>query len=214
MENGGLMGMRLGICLALFAWTNVSFAQSDGWVEIGNDNGITVYRKDLPGSDVVSFRGETVIAAKAEDVFSILADNDLAPKWIPLVAGKKVLKQLSETRRLEYTHIAMPWPLTDRYFVNNAEVTYLPDGRIKAFIQSVDSPEFVDADKVLGHLHYSEFLLTPIDGGNNTYMRVEINSDPKGLIPKWMVNMTQKTWPIKFFTGLREQLAAKNQLAH
>jgi hypothetical protein len=35
---------------------------------------------------------------------------------------------------------------------------------------------------------------------------LEIHSDPKGWIPKWIVNMVQRTYPIKLFKALKKQL--------
>ena len=108
----------------------------------------------------------------------------------------------------------MPWPLSDRYFINRAKAERLANGQMRIFVQSVSNPDanWLEQDKVLGFLHYSEFMLTPAEGVEKTHMVIEINSDPKGLIPKFLVNAAQKSWPTKFFTGLSSMLEEDKSL--
>jgi hypothetical protein len=183
------------------------------WEQISDRDGIVVYRRNLEGVATISLRGETVIDATVANVFETMKDNATAHEWMPLVAEKRDLEQLSENSRLEYTHIKMPWPLNDRYFVNSGTVEHLANGAMRLFIQSVDHPTFKDDTKVLGELKYSEFLLTPEAGGAKTRIALEVNTDPKGLIPKWMANLAQRNWPRNFLVGLKKQLAKQGKLS-
>lgn len=185
-----------------------SVSQAAEWKKISDDDGITVFQKADEQGTGVSFRGETNIPASIESILTIMKNNSLAHEWMPLVVSRKDLKSISQNERIEYTHVGMPWPLTDRYFINRARADQLENGQMKIFVQSVETPEpqWLEKDKVLGFLYYSEFLLTPLEGGAKTHMVIEVNSDPKGLIPKFLVNAAQKSWPIKFFTGLTQML--------
>lgn len=195
-------------------------AQASEWQQVSDNDGITVYQKSEPG-DGLSLKGETVIPARLDDVVNIMKDNNLAHLWIPRVASRRDLYQISDMERVEYTHVAMPWPVTDRYFINRAKSTRLANGQMRIFVQSLDNPDskYFEADKVLGFLHYSEIMLTPVDNGTGTHISIEINSDPRGLLPKFLVHAAQRNWPIDFFTGLTGMLTkagtitAKN-LAH
>ncbi len=166
----------------------------------------------MDGSDVISIRGEAVVAATARSIFEIMQDNRNAHKWIPLVSEKRDLEQVSDSERIEYTRIEMPWPMTDRYFINIGKVEHLDAGKLRIYIKSVERPGFEDNGNVRGILHYSEFILTPVQNGAATHLTFEVNSDPKGLIPKWLVNRAQRTWPEDFFKGLNEQLARRGNV--
>jgi hypothetical protein len=198
---------RLILTLAVLTWPRAGLAAD--WEKISDDEGITVYqKKDGDQGTGVSLRGETVIPARLDDILDTMKDNTRAHLWIPMVKTRRDLKQVSPNERIEYTHISMPWPITDRYFINKAKAERLPSGQMRIFVQSVDQVEesWIEKDKILGFLHYSEFMLTPVGTGERTHMVIEINSDPRGLIPKFLVNAAQKSWPRKFFTGLNRML--------
>lgn len=178
-------------------------ARASEWQQLSDENGITVYQKNEQG-DGISLKGETVIAARLDDIINVMKENSTAHLWMPMVAERRDLYEISNTERIEYTHIAMPWPVSDRYFINRAKATRLDNGQMRVFVQSIDDPDpkYFEADKVLGFLHYSEIMLTPVNNGNGTHITVEINSDPRGLIPKFLVHMAQRAWPVDFFNGL------------
>lgn len=184
----------------------------DGWRKVHDENGVVVYQRDLDGVSTISLKGEATIDARVQDIFAIMANNAEAHEWMPLVRDKRDLRTVSPTERIEYTHIGMPWPMADRYFINQGKAEYRADGSIKISVKSVDEDPVQDASKVLGILHVSEFMLTPIDDGRRTHMTLEVNSDPKGLIPKWIVNVAQKSWPLDFFSGLTRQLTKHGKL--
>ena len=75
-----------------------------------------------------------------------------------------------------------------------------------------DIEPYVESDKVLGELRLSEFILTPVDGGKATHILATIGTDPKGMIPKWIVNYAQKNWPRDFFQGLKKQLTKQGMM--
>lgn len=197
-------------------------AGASDWEKISEDDGVTVYqRKGEATGTGVSFRGETVVPARIDDILHTMADNSKAHLWMPMVKTRRDLKEIGPTERIEYTHIGMPWPVTDRYFINRAKAERLANGQMRIFVQSEEKFEaaWEDKEKVLGFLYYSEFMLTPIDSGERTHMVIEINSDPRGLLPKFIVNAVQKSWPRQFFAGLTRmlkeaQLIRDGSLAH
>lgn len=225
--------MRIILAFVTLLMGSTAFAETPktadkSWKKISDDQGIIVYQKKVKGLDTISLRGETIINAAPRVIAEVMADNTTAHEWVPLVASRKTLKELSPVHRIEYTHIKMPWPLTDRYFVNIGKAELLPDGSIRMHIKSHDKPQDLvpsTPDKVLGILHYSEFSLTSLDQGLRTHVRIEVNTDPRGSLPTWIVNAAQRSWPRDFFTGLLAQMkkrgllkdtigAAPNPVAH
>jgi hypothetical protein len=212
--------MRHQVLLATFCATASALAQGTAskgseWHKVSDDDGIIVYQKKVEGLDTVSLRGETTIAASIKHITDLMADNSIAHLWMPMVAERRTLKMLSPMSRVEYTHVAMPWPITDRYFVNIGQAETQPDGSMKLSVKSHERPQDfmpLQPDKVLGILHFSEFLLTKLEGGRKTRIQLEVNTDPKGNIPSWIVNVAQRSWPRDFFTGLIGQLRKRGQI--
>lgn len=202
------------VAVTLFFQAAPALADEPAWEKVSDEDGIVVYSRNLDGLATISLRGEAVIDASVQEVFDTMKDNTTAHEWMPLVAEKKDLQAMGANQRLEYTHVKMPWPLTDRYFVNTGTVEKLDGGGLKVFVKSVENPTHRDDDKVLGELKYSEFLLLPEADGAKTRIKLEVNTDPKGMIPKFIVNAAQKGWPRDFLTGLRKQILKRAKLAH
>ncbi len=203
--------MRKLVCVFVLL-TNSTVAQSVNWQLAGDEGGILVYTREEAGSDIISLKGEATLAASTTAIFEILKDNSIAADWLPMVVEKRDVKAVNDQERLEYTHIKMPWPLTDRYFVNRARIDYPAGGVFHISVRSVEETDIVETDKVRGFIHLSELILTPVDGGKRTHMTIELNTDPRGSVPKWLVNLAQKNWPRNFFRGLITQLAKRGHL--
>jgi hypothetical protein len=58
---------------------------------------------------------------------------------------------------------------------------------------------------VRANLIRSKYELIP-KGKQQTIVIVEIHTDPKGLIPTWLVNAIQKGWPRKTLVALGKQV--------
>lgn len=211
-----------GMMPALFLWTAFiwdTVVQASDWEKIYEKDELIVYMKE-PGKDgTISVRGEGILNFPLAAVYAVLEDNKRASQWMPLVKERRILKQLDPLSRIEMTHIGLPWPIKDRYFIDLSRLEKKPDGTQVISIKSVEKPqkEWLMDDKVLGFLHYSELKLVPIDNAKKTRLTIEVNTDPRGEIPLWLVNLEQRQWPKKFIEGLRMELEsdlkAKN-IAH
>ena len=191
-------------------------SSQSGWEQISDEDGIIVYQRSELGSRVLSMRGEGVVAAVPQAVFSTISNNDEAQEWVPLVVARSTVKELTGTQRIEYTHVSPPWPVADRYFINVLSVERRRDGSIYVVVQSAKpaqiDPSWLHDNMVLGELLYSDFTLTPTDGGRHTHLSFTLQTDPKGVLPKFLVNLFQRRWPRDFMLGLRRQMQRKGLL--
>ena len=187
-----------------------------GWEQISDEDGIIVYQRHELGSRVLSLRGQGVIAAVPQVVFATMSNNDEAQEWVPLVVARSTVKELTGSQRIEYTHVSPPWPVADRYFINVLSVERRADGSIYVVVQSAKpaqiEPSWLHDNMVLGELLYSDFTLTPTDGGRHTHLSFTVQTDPKGVVPKFLVNIFQRSWPRDFVLGLRRQMQRKGLL--
>jgi hypothetical protein len=67
-----------------------------------------------------------------------------------------------------------------------------------------DRPEFEDA--ILGSATGTHYILRPINGGAQTIFTGIGIADPKGSIPKWLVNWVGGSWPHETIQALRRQV--------
>jgi hypothetical protein len=178
------------------------------WEKIGEQEGITTFRKEIPGSPIVAFRGEAVIEDSMAKIAGVLEDVPREIEWMADVGTSYNIEITNEADRWEYNLTKTPWPLKNRDFVVHTLISFKKGPEPVLHIQmnsGENSKKPVTSDAVRGELMDSSFVLKSI-GKNRTYFTCEIHADPKGIIPKWVVNLFQKSWPFDTITGLRKQL--------
>jgi hypothetical protein len=183
-------------------------APAQAWEKIGDNDGITAYRREVPGSPLIAVKGEGVINASIVRVTSVLVDTSRATEWIDRLVESRVVRQVSETETIHYDHIGTPVVMKDRDFVTRAKLAFDNAGkRVILKMHSVTDPLAPPTDYVRGEIMESYFIMTSIDHGKRTHISVEVHADPKGSIAKWIVNMFQKSWPHNTIARLRTQVA-------
>jgi hypothetical protein len=186
------------------------------WELFDEEDGIRMYRHDVPGSDIVALRGEGFVAAPIARVASVLGDRNRSTEWIDRLAKTKLIRQISETESIEWDHITTPSPLKDRDFVfKNIVTTDAAKKRVTFSYFSVTDPLAPEtSDYVRGTFKAGKFELTMAtrknaDGSTTkgTIVNAEVEVDPRGSVPKFIVNMVQKSWPHTTLMALRKQVA-------
>ena len=182
------------------------------WNKCSNDNGLTIYWSKLEGSQVIAFRGEGIVNSSMEKVASVIVDASRGTEWINSLVSSKDIRTISNTEFIEYDHVGIPFPfdsvISDRDFVSDVNVRFDP----KTQWMTVSYKPTTDADapvlkKYTRGIVDCEFKLTRMSFPDQTYVEAQVFTDPKGNIPKWLVNFFQQGWPQDTFEGLRKQSA-------
>ncbi len=200
------------VCAALcIAASALADSKLPPWEKFDEEDGISVYRRDIPDSPIVALRGEGVIDAPLLRVASVLVDTKRATEWIDSLAEARTIRKISDTEFVEWDHIATPFVLADRDFVFNAKLDLRPKQKQVALnYHSVNDPAAPKTDYVRGVFNYGTFVLTSIAGGKKTHVVAEVLCDPKGSVAKWIVNLFQKSWPHNTITSLRNQVKKRD----
>jgi hypothetical protein len=184
---------------------------SPTWKSRGVNDGVEVFSADIPGSQVVAFRGVATIKSSIQKLVTAMYDMERKKEWMYELEEIKVLRYLNKNERIEYYHSATPWPLDDRDFVYRSKFQLKDNNRI--FTLKLEGASDAKAPEkkgiVRGKLEHSSYVFTSL-GNNLTKVEVEILADPKGLVPKWIVNLFQKSWPSNTIGGLRNLVTSSN----
>ena len=180
----------------------------EGWKKIHEKYGVEVFSKKIPGSPLLAFRGETIIDAPIERIYSVLVSLD--PKvrlaWVDRLIGTANLEIISDHEGTIYHLFDLPWPVADRDYVLYIKgYRDKETGRVYLNLRSVDHPDAPDPPGVRAITTFTGYELIPLSKGK-TRVSVEVLTDPRGLIPSWLVNLVQKTWPSDTLHGLRRQV--------
>ena len=196
------MRVRLASLCFLLLTALPMLVQAEGWEEIGNEDGIKSFRKDVPGSKIVAFSGETVINASMERILWVLMANEHRKKWVHRLKDSRVLERKSTYSAVIYQEFGLPIPISNRDYVYQAEVRRQGTGAV-VDIRSTTHPRAPKTVGVRAHLRRCQYVLEP-RGPGQTFIRVEVHTDPKGLLPSWLVNLIQKKWPLNTLSGVRK----------
>jgi len=162
---------------------------------------------------VVSFKGEGDIPAPIERVASVIFDTTRATEWVSDLAESKIVKWTSKDEYVEYDRIKTPPVIMkDREFVSRVKLTVDPKLKEMSFAYvPTEVPETpLQGKYVRGSLLNSGFVLRGLPGGKGTHLVGEMHCDPKGGVPKWLVNWFQKGWPSDTFKNLKKQVAKED----
>ncbi len=205
---------NVGIGLLLMCAQSASWAMATptDWEPLSDADGIKTYRKEIAGSPIVSFRGEGWVEAPMAKVASIIADTERKHEWMHKLVESKVVRPLTETSRIEYNHTSAPWPFQNRDFVFKAITKIDKNARRVTFLVESTPDDLMppSGSKVRGALKNTIYQFTASEDGKRTYFEVEVNADPAGNIPKWIVNLFQKGWPRNTILGIRKQAAKED----
>jgi START domain len=191
-------------------------AAAPKWEQFDEEDGIKMFRRDVPGSSIVALRGEGFVAAPITRVASVLIDRKRSVEWIDRLVKTKLVRQVSDTESIEWDHIKTPTPLKDRDFVFKSSIATDPAKKKVIFsYSSVTDPLAPETDDyVRGSFKGGKFELTMATRTNKdgtktrgTIVNAEVEVDPRGSVPKFIVNMVQKSWPHQTLTALRKQVA-------
>ena len=188
-----------------------SFAEEE-WTEINKKDGISIYSKKVPGSDILAFKGVTEIEVGIGRIIDIINDKSRHGEWVSRLVETKALSFISPLESIEYIRVKGRWPVSDRdlVFSSKAEIDEI-SRTVKISMHSVTDRSMPDQKGVIrGELMESTYLLQELDGGK-TRIEASFYGDPKGWLPTWIINYFQKSWPYTTLINLRRQ-AARNDL--
>jgi hypothetical protein len=178
------------------------------WYTVDNTtDGIQILRKELDDDTLVAFRGIGVVEAPLPLVATVIFDTRRRLEWIEGLADSRIIRWGDKDSFIEYDHIDMPIFFKDRDFVSKIKMSFDPARKEMVFhYQPADDPSAPRTSYIRGELIDTTFILSSIEGDTKTRIDAMFLSDPKGRIPKWLVNFFVKDWPKTTFRNLRKEV--------
>ena len=204
------------LALSLSSGLSLSHAQAaeENWESLGVIDGVSVSRMEVPGQPLFAFRGEMVAPIHIGKLMSVFADSTKRKDWVDRWKDHASLKRPHAWAETYWIRFGLPFPISDRDYVLHSEVNRDPSKRmVTATIQSVteDSKPPLECC-VRARVEKTFYSFEAVPGKEETHVRVEVRTDPKGLLPHWLINLIQKKWPSKTLGGLLEASQKHNQI--
>ncbi len=178
------------------------------WQSVLNtSDGIQIFEKEAGDGGLIEFRGNGIVEAPLLLVATVIFDTNRRQEWIKGLAESRILRLDGNDDYIEYDHIDMPIFFEDRDFVSRIQIHFDRSGKELVFhYQPSDDSSAPRTQFIRGEMLKMTFHLSSIDRDTKTRVDAEFLCDPKGWIPKWLVNFFLKDWPKVTFRNLRKEV--------
>jgi hypothetical protein len=173
----------------------------------------TLYENASAGAspDLVAFRLVGTLPYSPLEVATAMLDRDHRLLWMRDVKELRTIRFPKPGSVVEYSVVKTPsFLIKNRDFVTETSVEVdRPKNTIRILTKSVVAPETPSTSYVRADLVKGNYLLEPGPQPGTTRLTADLDVDPKGSVPHWIVNHFQKNWPVGMFRSLNAFLRAK-----
>jgi START domain len=202
--NMNVKGFSLAGCI-LFFFILSSAAQTD-WQLRQDKEGIKVYTKKMDNSPVKAVKTVCTINASLTRLTAVLLDIKSTTDWVYATKSITLLKQVSPAELFYYSELEIPWPADNRDFI--VLLTVSQDQKTKVItVIGQNNPNYLPSYKNIVRVQhsYSKWIITPLQNGQ-VKIEYELQANPGGNVPAWLINMFVTKGPFETFKKLREQV--------
>ena len=180
-------------------------AAKPGWSVVKQEGGVTVWMLQEAGKRLPLIRARTRVAAEPAEVLAVIRDVDASCAWAGRCMVSRLLHRDGPHTRL-YSRRSAPWPITDRDFELLATTKAIDGGRLLRveFRQAVKARTPLPSGVVRMPVMRGHYQLRAADGGTDVELQIE--ADPGGWIPDWILRWTAKNGPFASLSGLRKRV--------
>lgn len=205
MQTGALGVVLLAVLLSATA------AQAKGWRKLYTAEGITVSAKDRKGADLPVLRGVGVLKTNLYRLMAIIDDVPRHHEWVYRLQRSKLLSRPDPLHARAYLHFNFPWPTSDRDGLIDVVVErrWKPHHEIWIrFHHAVDRrlPPKKGVVRVPRTIGFTRLRWL---GPQRTHVIYQIDTDPAGNLPTWLVRWISRDLPLRIMRGLRKQLVRR-----
>jgi hypothetical protein len=202
----GVMGHR-----AHFVFFCITFlaaeARAQAWSQVASEDGVTIWERSVPGKSLVEFRGQTIVEASMLRTLAVIRDDSHMHEWGDHSTYGFTL-QRSGNVEVAYSHARSPsFLVSDRDLVFEATIQSLPqEHSIRVDLRATQHGGMPEQAGVVRITDLHGYWLLRELAPTRTEVTMEVNADPSGHIPHWVVNLTTRRFPLRTLTSLHEQV--------
>ncbi len=182
-------------------------AKDSKWEHITKEEGVEVWQRKIEGTSLVEFRGKGIIPASYKKILAVLSDDKRKPEWMERCVDARKLRIKGPGRLVMYNRTGSNVPfVSDRDIVMLSNTKVFADKqRIRIDIHSVEDALMPKLDGVVRMPKLKALWILDVKGPEKTEVTYQVQADPGGMIPKWVVNLVSKKLPLKTIINLRRQ---------
>jgi hypothetical protein len=185
--------------------------RANSWTLKTQKDGVTVYSRRSDLSKFNDLKVEMDLPGTVDQLTSILLDVEKYPQWAYCTKSADVIKQIGKDELVYYSEISAPWPLANRDLCADIKVTR--DSSMHSIcLVSTGLKDFLPEKKGLVRVSRSTAAwMISTRSDKMIHLEYELEIDPGGALPAWIVNMFARKGPIETFSNLRKKMELLNR---
>ena len=185
------MGNCLQTTTLLLAGCLLAAPPSRGWEQVEEDDGITVWVREVPDSDVREVKASTIVDVPASRVWEVLLDTMKYREFMPYIVETRILGKHA-TGQYEYQRIDPPIVDMRDYAIKVVWEKDEANGVYKRSWSPANEkvPERDDCVRV--KTNQGSWTVT-VAGPKKAHVEYHLYTNPGGSIPDWMANKANTT---------------------
>jgi len=195
------------VVLVLSAAAGAADGDDDGWVALGQVDGVATFRRPVDGSDFPALQARVRFAVPARAVYRVISDYDHFREFIPAVADSRVERHDGAVWRV-YQRLNFSALAADRAYIIAVTDDVQNDGVIDVRWRLDDDATAAlpkDAGVRPHRFSGSWHLVDRADG--TTEARYVIHVDPGGWLPAWLLAKEGERYVLRVVEAVRGRLA-------
>lgn len=195
----------VALCV-VWLWSSVAWG-GGSWEELMREDGFVISARQTEGQDLPTFRGQGVLRANILEILAVLSDTGRNPEWMHQCVEARLLKQINEGERILYNRTDAPWPVSDRDVVLRTSLQIDVESKtVVTRFWSISSPLQGPVEDVVRMPRLKGFYrLKALDEGR-THVTYQVDADPGGSLPGWLVERASRELPLNTLRGLQAQI--------
>jgi hypothetical protein len=183
---------------------------SSRWEAVDEEEGIRLWKHEVPGLDLPGFRGEAVIAAPLERLEAAIVDTTHHTEWMFHCVDSRELERVGDEGSVLYNRTQNPWPVWDRDVVLEANVTRSLDGStVLISFHNVKSSSYPTPERVVRMPRLVGFYRLHKLSDTSSEVTYQVEADPGGSLPRWLALRAARELPYETLRRLRARVTAK-----
>lgn len=179
-----------------------------GWTEAYRTDELVIFARGVES-------GRRIIAVSEVDappdvIFGVLGDFERYPEFMPYVKESRVLSRSEENEVITYARVAPPFVSQRDYAL---KVSLMPGSAANGNVfklEWISSPEsWPEVEGVVRiRLNEGAWLAEPVEDGRRTRLTYRLFTDPGGLIPDFVVSLSNTIAIPELFEAVRKRSIA------
>lgn len=192
------------ICFFLLP-LGIAYSQPKWQLRINQDS-IKVYTAFTDDSKIKSIRAEFQLRSSRVELFEELMHAERYPEWQYSAVKCEVLEKISPVEMIYYCEASAPWPVSNRDMVIRLRIEEKPGQSDFRVVTLTDSKPVPVRDGLIRvPMSRAEWIVKEISPGK-MQIQYNIQIDPGGAVPAWLVNMVAAQAPYQSFKNLKKRL--------